>query len=288
MQSRDEQLIENTWDLQSLYLSDADWEKEFTVVDEESKSGWPSVQSFKDTLHKSSKTLKDCFDLINSWERKIEKIFVYAHCNNDVDMHQSTYQGFYQRAQLLSTSFQQARGWLEPEILALDAALFNQYVQDGVLQEYAFVLEKIYRKKPHTLSSKEEVLLAQVSWPLSSFYSTFNALNHADASFELVKDQQGEEHALSHGSYAKLLRNQDRTLRENAFRTYHQFYKLHEHTYCENLLGQIRTHVVESNIRNYASPLEASLDRHNIDSVVYETLLLETEKALGFIMIILQ
>lgn len=281
MKTRKEQLKENMWDLESLYKTDAEWEKAFDIVDQENSAQWPSLKKFKNTFGQNPQKLKECLDCTNKWDREIEKIFVYAHCQNDVDMHHSTYQGFYQRSQLLVTNFQQAISWIEPEILSLESAYFEKCIQEPILKDYVFTLEKIYRRKPHTLSADEEVLMANMSWPLSSFYSTFNALNHADASFDSVKDKKGNDHDLTHGSYSKLLRNPDRTLRENAFRAYHHFYKQHEHTYGENLVGQIRAHVVESNVRQYSNPLNASLDRHNIDPAVYETLISETEKSLA-------
>ena len=59
----------------------------------------------------------------------------------------------------------QAASWIRPELLAIDAATIESYMQAECLQHYQLQLERVLRYRPHTLGEKEEELLAmQAKW----------------------------------------------------------------------------------------------------------------------------
>ena len=64
-----------------------------------------------------------------------------------------------------------------------------------------------------------------MAWPakrLQTLHKAFSAINDADFKFDPVVDSQGVSKPLSHATYGIYIREQDRLLRERAFKQYHQ------------------------------------------------------------------
>jgi len=162
---------------------------------------------------------------------------------------------------------------MEPEILALPQSILDSYLTAPSLEKFRFHLEKLVRLKDHTLSEEQEALLALAQRALELPYKAFSSLNNADLKFGTVKDSQGQELELTHGSFQLYLRSRDRSLRENTFKSMHQKYADYENTLCELINGQVQTHVFESKARHYQSCLEAALKPKNIDLNVYHSLI---------------
>ncbi|MCP6368258.1 oligoendopeptidase F, partial [Klebsiella pneumoniae] len=75
------------------------------------------------------------------------------------------------------------------------------------------------------LSPSEEALLAGASEIFGVSSTTFSLLNNADLKFGKVKDEEGNDVTLSHGSYGVLLESADRSVRENAFKQLYATYE---------------------------------------------------------------
>ena len=119
----------------------------------------------------------------------------------------------------------------------------------------------------------EEELLALSGKALQTSHKVFSAMNDADFKFGEVLDSKGNSHPLSHASFGLYLRDQDRTLRENAFKKVHQQYSTYENTLTEVLNGQVQNHWFNAKARHYSSSLEASLFPKNVEPEVYHALI---------------
>ena len=53
----------------------------------------------------------------------------------------------------------------------------------------------------------------------------FGMLNNADMKFPKVKNENGEEVELTHGSYIQFLESRDREVRKNAFQAVYETYR---------------------------------------------------------------
>ncbi|HPE85609.1 MAG TPA: M3 family oligoendopeptidase, partial [Chlamydiales bacterium] len=171
--------------------------------------------------------------------------------------------------------------WVEPELLSLPEETLKKLADSVHLADYKMVLDRIIRLKPHTLSAKEQQLLALGGRALQVSERAFGAMNNADIKFPSVKDKDGKEHELSHGLYQTYLRSSDRILRENAFKTLHQTFLNFENTLCELLSGSVQKHIYYAKAKHYNSALEAALYPHQIDPAVYVNLIDATHAHLG-------
>ncbi len=96
------------------------------------------------------------------------------------------------------------------------------------LADYRLVLERIARFKPHTLSDKEEALLAMQGEMAQTASKIFRQLNDADLKFGFVTDAKGEAIELTNSTFSQLLISPDRGVRRTAFHQYYEQFQAHE------------------------------------------------------------
>lgn len=261
---------EDCWNVEALYPSFAEWEKDLAEWGREGKMPhWPELLEFKGTLSngpdKLSALLKKCFEI----SRHLSKLYTYAHLRHDEDVAENQAKNAHIRISSIYHDFQTETSWMEPEILTLP----EDYLKSTEVKEYFIHLERIFRLKPHTLSAEMEELLSVTGKALETAHRSFSAFNNADLKFPNISDEKGQEHELTHGSYLVYLRGKDRTLRENAFKTVHRSFLAYENTLCELINGQVQVHLAHMRARKYNSCLEAALFPHQIDTTVYHSLI---------------
>lgn len=265
---------ENQWNVISVYPSLKEWEDEFSqVMKEKTSPHWPEIIAFKGRLAESSETLKQALVTITDLSRKLSKLYTYAHLRHDEDITNDSHKSAYNKILAVLHDFAQECSWFEPELLIIDQNTLNSLISSPILNSYKFHIEKCVRIKQHMLPPEGEELLARAAKAMESPHKAFSAINDADFKFGIIKDKDGKELELTHGSYGLFLREHDRTLRENAFKTLQGKYLSYENTLTELLNGQIQSHVFNAQARRYGSSLEAALFPKNIDPSVYHSLI---------------
>ncbi len=263
------------WNVEALYPSLAEWQKAYDKVARDDKHHhprWPEIGAFRGRLHENAETLKGAIELILGLDRVLYKLFTYAHLRHDEDITDDQHKVAYSRIMSVMHEFGQEVSWFDPELLALPETTIREYLASPVLKDYRYYLEKIFRMKPHTLSAESEEVMALAGKALQTPQKAFSAISDADFKFGKVKDSQGKEHEITHGQYGMYIRDQDRTLRQNAFKQYHDKYFAYENTLCELLSGQVNKNIFNAQVRHYKSSLDAALFPHNIETSVYHSL----------------
>ena len=104
------------WDLTVLYKDDSEWEKDYEDV----KRLASTLEKYKGHLLDNADTLynfvKDYFDV----ERKLEKVYYYAHLNYDAETINSKYQGMDGKVTLLLQDISVMTTFVEPELMKSD------------------------------------------------------------------------------------------------------------------------------------------------------------------------
>ncbi len=269
------------WNVEALYPSLEAWKAEIQEVGRpENSPHWPELTAFRGRLGSSAETLKEFFMLSLETDRKLSRLYTYAHMRHDEDLAAEDYKKAHAVITTIYHEFGQELAFAEPEILSLPEEVLQAYLKADALKEYHFYLEKIVSLKPHTLSSNEEELLALAGQALSTSPSAFNAFNNADLKFPPVKDSEGNEQELTHAKYLLYMRGKDRELRKNAFQTLHRSFLGFENSICELFKGHMQHHVFTSRARKYKSCLETALFPNQIDTTVYTNLISTVRKQL--------
>jgi oligoendopeptidase F len=272
--TRQEQKLPDCWDLKPLYTDDKSWDDDFKKVTSSQKAPfWPELNRFRGHLGESVEIVIEAFEILFSIQRKLEKLFVYAHLKHDEEITEEGSKGRFAKIFSLYQQFGDERSWFEPELLALPQEKLKSYLNDKRLGDYRFPLEVIVHLKPHILDAQGEALLAKSEEALTTSYRAFKALTDADVVFPDVKDKDNKSHPLSHGAYTFYLRSSDRTLRKETFTTFHETFSKYKNTLAELYQGVVKNHHFQAKARGYESCMQAALFPRNIPTAVYTALI---------------
>ncbi|AIQ52021.1 oligoendopeptidase F [Paenibacillus sp. FSL R7-0331] len=265
---RSEVPAENRWKLEDMFASQDQWDKEYNEV----KALIKKASAFQGKLD-SADELKACFELDDELSQLTERLYVYAHMRQDEDTAAPTYQALTQKAKKLSVEAGEALSFVTPEILSLPVEKLDQFIADPSLSAYTFTLTEMKREKAHVLTKAEEALLAQVGNISQAPQNIFSMLNNADLKFPKIKNEEGKEVELTHGSYIQFLESPDREVRKNAFKAVYETYAKQKNTIAATLSANVNKNVFYSRVRKYPSVLEMSLYGDNIPKEVYTNLI---------------
>lgn len=257
-------------------------EKDFSELtkDKSEKECWPHIGTYQGKIGEDSAKLTSLLNDTLDIERRLYKLYTYAHLRHDEDVANETYKEAYDRISLLYYDFQNETSWVQPEILQLPEKILESYLKDAKLSDHHIYLEKLSALKPHTLSADKEHLLSLAGKALQAPQKAFGVFNNADLKFGKIANEKGEEIELTHGSYGLYLQSKDRTLRKNAVLGLHRRFQEFENTVSEMLNGQVQRDIFESKARHYSSSLHAALTPHQIDTEVYHNLISTVRKNL--------
>lgn len=262
------------WNVEALFPDFNAWQENFDKIADASKPRWPQIAEFKEILKDGEPaTIKVFFDLYFAVDRLITMLYTYAHLRHDEDIANEISKTAYGRARALLYDFSEETAWVEPTLLSLRQEQLDALLASPILQEYHFHLEKIIRVKKYTLPSEQEQLIARASKAMQTPQKSFEALNDADFKFPSIVNSKGETKELTHALYGLYLRDPDRELRKNAFKSLHGKFADYENTLCEVLQGEMQIHHFNAEVRGFSSSLEAALYPRNIDTNVYHALI---------------
>jgi oligoendopeptidase F len=260
--------IEQSWKLEDLFASQAQWDSEYKEVLNLIKE----IAKFQGKLQ-SAEAVKNCFALEDELSLHTERLYVYANMRHHEDMANPTNMALSDKAKKLSVQVGEAASFITPEILSLSEDQLTSFIADPQLTPYKFTLEEMLREKPHILSAAEEALLAQVGNLSQAPNTIFGMINNADMKFPKVKNELGEEIELTHGRYIQFLESADSEVRKNAFQAMYATYSKQKNTLAATLSANVSKNIFYARARKYPSVLEMSLSGDNIPVPVYDNLI---------------
>ncbi|MFI8705864.1 oligoendopeptidase F [Bacillus sp. NPDC077411] len=267
--ARSEIEVENTWRLEDIFQTDAEWETEFQAV----KELLPKLTEFKGKLGESANTLLEALQYEDEISMRLGKLYTYAHMRYDQDTTNSSYQALNDRAKSLYSQASSGMAYIVPEILTIEEETLQSFLQENKeLKVYEHALEEITRQRPHVLSEAEEALLAQASEVMGASSNTFGILNNADLKFPSIQDENGEEVEVTHGRYIQFLESDDPRVRHDAFHAVYETYGKYKNTFASTLNGAIKRNNFYASVRKYDSARQAALSNNNIPESVYDQL----------------
>ena len=269
LRERNEIPTELTWDLEKIFATDELWEQEYKQLQEDI----PAVTKFQGKLSDSADVFYELFKLQDELSERLGKLYTYARMRYDQDTTNSFYQAQQSKGENVITLASSSMSYIVPEILAMDEDKVIAFLEENKeLKLYQKTIDEINRQRPHVLSEREEVILAEVSDPLQTSSQTFSMLDDADLVFPSIKNEEGEEVELTHGRYSGFMDSKDRRVRKDAFEAMFKTYDSFKNTYASTLSGNVKKDNFFAKVRNYDSARHAALNSNNIPEQVYENL----------------
>src|SRR6266704_1329177 len=157
LQKRSDIPQEYTWNLESIFPTDENWERDFQTL----QSRLPELEALKGTLAQSGQALLTVLEKRDDIFKELERLYVYASMRKDEDTTNSLYQGMADRAMQLYVRTLTIASFIEPEILALSPETITQFMQETPeLALYQQQLDDLNLKRAHIRSAEIESILA--------------------------------------------------------------------------------------------------------------------------------
>ena len=266
---RSQQLKENCWAVEDIYPTEEAWSQALS----ESASLPEELAAYQGKLGESAETLLSYLTRMEEISHQADRLFVYAMLRADEDTANSTHQAMKGKCFSFLVSLSSATAFEGSELVAIpDETLDAFYAQEPGLTKYRRYLTKARLEKPHILSQAEEKLLAGAAEVGAAPSNIFNTLNNADMTFPAVTDSEGVTYPLTNGSYISLMERSDRTLRENAFRSFYGVYESYANTLAASYNAEVRKNLFFAKARKYDSALAAAMEPVEVPEAVYHSL----------------
>lgn len=275
--NRSEVATDMQWDLTKIFEDDQAFQVSFEKVTK--KIG--DLEKYRGTLNQGAAALYQALKSIETITGEVEVLYVYSHLKNDQDTLNATYQSMNGQATRLISEYGQAVSWFEPELLTLSDEQIADYIKElPELELYQHFFAGVTKSRPHTLSEKEEAILAGAGEIFGAASQTFEMLDSGDLIFPVVKNDQGEEVQLSHGVYSQLLESSARAVRQAAFEGLYSVYQQFENTFATILSNHVKSTNFRAKVRNYPSARAAALSGNDLPETIYDTLIQSVHKHL--------
>jgi oligoendopeptidase F len=257
------------WNLDLMYSSKDAWEKDFNHLD----ALVLKMENFRGKLAESATTLRKAFDAETELNILIENLYSFASHQSDEDTRDADALGMVGKIGSKASEVGAKLSWMEPELLDSTAEQLKRLQLDPLLKDYSRKIEELIRSKPHRRSAEVEEILSLASDPMGGAHSTFSLLENADMPMPKVKDSNGNDVEVNHGTYFSVLESPDRGFRQRGFEAYVGAFAQYKNTFASTLETNVKNHVFNAKVRKHGSAIEASLFSDAIPLGVYNGLI---------------
>ena len=268
MRTRNEIDPKDQWRLSDIFESDGAWEDAFGRTRQLAEA----FPRFAGTLGSGADGLFAALTAQSELSLLLEKLYGYAHMHRDEDNGNVHYQGMTDRAMQLYVQAGANSSFVTPEILAIPEKTLESWAAEERFAPFRFLLTDIARARPHTLNAAEERLLAMAEEPLSGPDNIFTMLSDVDLSFGTVKDAEGKDVELTHGSYGLLLESRDRRVRRDAYEGMYAAYRKFGNTVAATYTASVKGDVFRAEAHRFSGSLTQALFPGNVPVAVYDQL----------------
>ena len=266
---RDEIAVNDTWDLTYIYKTDEEFYGELNKIIED----FPRIEKYRGKLLESANTLLNFLEESDEVERKLYKLYYYAHLKLDQDTTNTYYQEMMGKVTNLVQEYDILTSFITPELMKGDYNKVLGYIkEEPKLEQYRFNLECVYRYQNHSLSEEKEELLSHLSKSLGSASEVYDSITDADMTFpSLLID--GKRHELTESNYSSYLENSNRYVRKQAFTKLLGTYGNFKNTFASTYKGNVELATSFARIKNFPSSLDAAVYPDNVTKDLYNGLI---------------
>ena len=258
------------WDLSSIYKSNEEWEGNLKVL----PSLTEKVVQYKGRLGESSDVLLEALKALEEAELRMETVYHYASLQHEADEDDSSATDRDGRAMMAYTRMMSDLSFIDPEIQSVDETKLRKWISLPEFKDYKIYIEKLLHFKKYILSEKEERILSLQMQPAQTPYNAFSVLSNVDMNktFGTV-NVCGEERPLTETTWSVFMENQDRKVREEAYKKFYKKFEEHQNTIAALYAGNVNQDVFLMRARGYSSSLEMALFGNKVPVSVYHNLI---------------
>ena len=257
------------WNLADIYPDDAAWR----AAKEKIAAEIPQLKQFQGKLGSSAATLADALDRTYALSKELNRAYVYAGLLADQDTRDAGRQGMQQEMTQVGAAFGAAVAFMEPEILKFEKGTTVRFIaNEPRLKKYEFYLNDIERRAAHTLTDKEEALLAMAGPLAGAPSNTYGILANADFPYPTVTLSDGSSVVVNQANFTAYRGVPNRKDRETVMAAFFNGLAKFSNTFGTTIDGEVQKVGFYAKARKYSSPVEMALDGPNIPVSVYTRL----------------
>ncbi len=264
------------WNLKEIFENDE-------ALEDAIKELYSYIEKIKESRGKLGDSADEAFKCYKNLEKALElheKIYGYSMLKYHQDMSNQESMKLYKRVEAITTEFSEAESFISPEMSKIDNEKLEEYLKNSKMKEYEKTIRDIQKEKKHILSEELEAVLAKYSEVFGVAENAYDIFTNTEFEFPSIKDKNGNELKMSSALFSKYLSDKDENIRKQAFESMYSLYKKHINTITELYLSRVKSRVISSKIRNYASSLDSATNNDDASVLVYDTLLKEMNKNL--------
>lgn len=262
--------MNETIKLNDLFESDKKFEIELKKVTNYAKK----IKTYKGIITNNADMLLEFLEYDVELSKRLERLYLYAHINNDLDLTNQMYQEYLGKVLNLANQISEESSFVIPEIIKVPYSKILEFEKkNSKLKEFHLELKNIYRQKKLIKSEEEEKLISILTSGYDKPEDTSELLLTTDIDYGYITDENNQKIKLTLSNFSTYLESSNQSIRKEAFSKIYEQIKKHENTFNSILT----TKIIEDNriakIRGFSSAKDLSLYSNNIDKSIYDSLI---------------
>ena len=258
------------WDLAEIFKD----RNEFEKMKEKFLEDLEEIAKYEGEVTKSSENLLNVYKIYERALTKFDRLYAYGMLKYHLDMGNQEGIKIFKEVEALGNIFSTKTSFITPEITYEKDGVIEKYLEENKeLQRYERDIKDTLKEKKHTLSKEEEKLLANFSEIFSAPENTFDILTNAEFVFGTLIDENGQEQEMTDSNYTIFLKNQNESVRKQAFELMYKKYSEFVNTITELYLTNVKETSITAKIRKYKSSLERAVENDDASLKVYDSLI---------------
>lgn len=257
------------WDLTYLFET----EEEFLKSIDKMQEYVNKLASYKGKLHEEESFVEYAI-ISRDFEEALGRTYQYASLKSDLNKKDVEALSNLNKVTMILYGYSEACSFQDPEILAMGKEKVLDIIdRHPEIEEFRFGMIKLFDQNEHVLDAKSEQLLSYYSPVLEAGSEMYSSLAVGDATAVDVVLSDGKTYKVTGGNFRALIADaktpEDRKIIFNAV---YSCYDTHKNTFANIYKVVLDSDKATAKARNYASSLEAHLDRNKIPTSVYHNL----------------
>lgn len=268
---------DRTWDLSPIYADQEAWERDRAQFSADIQT----LRSLRGQVGASARSLLEALEGAFRLERLGNRLHTYAALLADADLRDASAQAMRQTIDALYADFAAKSAFLDPELLEIPTERIRAFLaEEPKLEPYRRYLERLEKRRSHTLTAAEEEILGQSRLVRGSGETISSLLRNTEIPWPSIEGEDGREVRLDATGYNRVRISPRRALRLAGFRAFHGCLRSFRATLATTLHATIKEHVFEARVRRFPGTLEAALHSNEVEPAVYHLLVAGVNEAL--------
>ena len=208
---------------------------------------------------------------------ELDTLYSYAFYLVDVDSSNNNYQKMFNLIRSIYIKNISLSSFVSEEIKNLGEEYLRKVIADDRFVDYKVNYIDLIRHLPHLLNENESYLTSQMV-NFVNYDDMFTVLLDNEIKFDDAIDSEGEKHNVSPSTYTKLMRQQDRALRQSAKESYIEGLYRHRLSLFSYIYNSLKCDDFMTKLTKYDGVLESQFYGLNADIKIFDKVISEAKK----------